>query len=364
MDMIVNGKTIAVAAGIADDDAMLIDVLRNAGLTGTKLVCGAGVCGACTVLLDGKPVVSCLMPASAARGKEVVTVEGIAAAADLHPIQKAFIARDALQCGFCTPGFVVEAAVFHDEWRRTKGTAAPSPTEVAAALAGHLCRCGAYANICEAVAQACTGQFDAAGIAWPARRGRRKSHRPRQIHGRHRARRTARRRHSAITACARARGRARFRGGAQVAGRRGGDIAPRLRQRRPLRRPGDRRRGGGRLARRRALRSRPSRCAMKSSPPWSAWMRRAAKKPRRSIPDSAKRPGTCPKARRCRRPGKTISAAQRAACRTSRARPARCSRPPRPPPIRCWSRAFGERRRNRTPRSSRMPRSRRSRATG
>ena len=167
MDMIVNGKTVAVAAGIADDDAMLIDVLRNAGLTGTKLVCGAGVCGACTVLLDGKPVVSCLMPANAARGKEVVTVEGIAAAADLHPVQKAFIARDALQCGFCTPGFVVEAAVFHDEWRRTKGTAAPSPTEVAAALAGHLCRCGAYANICEAVAQACTGQFDAAGIHGP-----------------------------------------------------------------------------------------------------------------------------------------------------------------------------------------------------
>ena len=157
MNIVINGKICSVA----DDDAMLIDVIRNGGLTGTKLVCGGGVCGACTVLLDGKPVVSCLMPAKAARDRQVTTVEGIAANG-LHPVQKAFVACDALQCGFCTPGFVVEAAAFHDEWRRNKGTVAPTRTDVTAALAGHLCRCGAYANICKAVEEACAGRFDAA----------------------------------------------------------------------------------------------------------------------------------------------------------------------------------------------------------
>ena len=157
MNIAINGKICSVA----DDDVMLIDVIRNGGLTGTKLVCGGGVCGACTVLLDGKPVVSCLMPAKAARDRQVTTVEGIAANG-LHPVQKAFVACDALQCGFCTPGFVVEAAAFHDEWRRNKGTVAPTRTDVTAALAGHLCRCGAYANICKAVEEACAGRFDAA----------------------------------------------------------------------------------------------------------------------------------------------------------------------------------------------------------
>ena len=112
--MTINGKL----APLPDDpDALLVDVVRDTlGLTGTKLVCGAGVCGACTVLVDGAPVVSCLLPACAAAGKQVTTVEGIGAA-KLHPVQKAFMAHDALQCGFCTPGFVVEAAAFHDGWR-------------------------------------------------------------------------------------------------------------------------------------------------------------------------------------------------------------------------------------------------------
>src|SRR5579864_5708793 len=106
-----------------DPDALLVDVIRDsANLTGTKLVCGSGVCGACTVLLDGEPVVSCLLPASAAAGKKVTTVEAIAGS-ELHPIQRAFMAHDALQCGFCTPGFVVEAAAFHDRWRGSHGTA-------------------------------------------------------------------------------------------------------------------------------------------------------------------------------------------------------------------------------------------------
>src|SRR5258706_13148832 len=91
-----------------DPESLLIEVVRDAlKLTGTKLVCGAGVCGACTVLVDGAPVVSCLMPAGAAPSKSVTTVEGIGAGA-LHPVQKAFMAHDALQCGVCTPGFVVE----------------------------------------------------------------------------------------------------------------------------------------------------------------------------------------------------------------------------------------------------------------
>jgi xanthine dehydrogenase YagR molybdenum-binding subunit len=150
-----------------DPEALLVDVLRDRlALTGTKLVCGAGVCGACTVLLDGAPIVSCLTPARAVAGKQITTVEGLGTP-QLHPVQKAFMALDALQCGFCTPGFVVEAAAFHDQWRRTRGTATPSREEVGAALSGHLCRCGAYDNILRAVADACSGRFDGDRIASP-----------------------------------------------------------------------------------------------------------------------------------------------------------------------------------------------------
>jgi xanthine dehydrogenase YagR molybdenum-binding subunit len=150
-----------------DPDALLIDVVRDAlNLTGTKLACGAGVCGACTVLLDGTPVVSCLMPARAAAGKSITTIEGIGAG-KLHPVQKAFMAHDALQCGFCTPGFIVEAAAFCDHWRATKGTATPSRDEIGAALSGHLCRCGAYDGIFGAVTAACAGQFDGDNIVSP-----------------------------------------------------------------------------------------------------------------------------------------------------------------------------------------------------
>jgi xanthine dehydrogenase YagR molybdenum-binding subunit len=153
----VNGRE----ASVPDDgDALLVDVIRDQiGLTGTKLVCGSGVCGACTVLLDGAPVASCLLPAQAAAGKAVTTIEGIGGGA-LHPVQKAFMAYDALQCGFCTPGFIVEATAFHDRWRAEKGTAAPSREEIGAALSGHLCRCGAYDSIFRAVADACAGRFD------------------------------------------------------------------------------------------------------------------------------------------------------------------------------------------------------------
>jgi xanthine dehydrogenase YagR molybdenum-binding subunit len=162
--MTINGKS----AALPDDrDAMLVDVIRDGlDLTGTKLVCGSGVCGACTVLLDGVPVASCLMPAQAASGKSVTTVEGIAAKG-MHPIQKAFMAHDALQCGFCTPGFIVEATAFHDRWRAANGTAVPPREEIGAALSGHLCRCGAYDGIFSAVAAACAGQFDGKDVQPP-----------------------------------------------------------------------------------------------------------------------------------------------------------------------------------------------------
>ena len=154
---LINGRS----ATLPDDsEALLVDVLRDdLRLTGTKLVCGAGVCGACTVLVDGAPVVSCLLPAKAVAGKAVTTVEGIGAG-KLHAVQRAFMALDALQCGFCTPGFIVEATAFHDAWRAVRGAATPTRQEIAAALSGHLCRCGAYDNILRAVAEACAGRYD------------------------------------------------------------------------------------------------------------------------------------------------------------------------------------------------------------
>ena len=154
---LINGRSTTLPD---DPEALLVDVLRDdLRLTGTKLVCGAGVCGACTVLVDGAPVVSCLLPAKAVAGKTVTTVEGIGAGR-LHPVQRAFMALDALQCGFCTPGFIVEAAAFHDAWRAARGAGTPTREEIGAALSGHLCRCGAYDNILRAVADACAGRYD------------------------------------------------------------------------------------------------------------------------------------------------------------------------------------------------------------
>ena len=162
--MTINGQSTPLPD---DADALLVDVIRDQlALTGTKLVCGSGVCGACTVLLDGAPVASCLLPAQAAAGKTLTTVEGIGGT-KLHPIQKAFMAHDALQCGFCTPGFIVEAAAFHGYWRAAKRAATPSREEIAAALSGHLCRCGAYENIFRAVADACAGRFDGDNVTAP-----------------------------------------------------------------------------------------------------------------------------------------------------------------------------------------------------
>ncbi|HZX38319.1 MAG TPA: molybdopterin-dependent oxidoreductase [Streptomyces sp.] len=155
MDVTVNGSARQVGS---EPDATAVQLLRETlGLTGTKLVCGAGVCGACTVHVDGVPKVACLTPVAALEGKSVTTVEGLQGK---HPVQRAFAAHDALQCGYCTPGFVMEASSFVDQWRAGHGDTAPSRAEIAAALAGHLCRCGAYEGIYAAVAAACTGAHD------------------------------------------------------------------------------------------------------------------------------------------------------------------------------------------------------------
>ena len=160
MKVTVNGEPLVLDV---PEDTPAVEVVRETlGLTGTKLVCGAGVCGACTVQVDGTPVVSCLLPAAALGERSVTTVEGLGreAAAGTHPVQRAFAAHDALQCGYCTPGFVVEAAAFVDRWRSEHGDVAPERHTIADALAGHLCRCGAYAGIYAAVAAACAGEHD------------------------------------------------------------------------------------------------------------------------------------------------------------------------------------------------------------
>ncbi|MFD0803866.1 (2Fe-2S)-binding protein, partial [Streptomonospora algeriensis] len=151
MDTTVNGTAAQVSADPATTAAEF--VREGLGLTGTKTACNAGVCGACTLLVDGTPAASCLLPATALQGRSVTTVEGLAAEGP-HPVQRAFAAHDAMQCGYCTPGFVVEAAAFVDRHRAEHGDTAPTRAEIADAMAGHLCRCGAYPGIYAAIAAA------------------------------------------------------------------------------------------------------------------------------------------------------------------------------------------------------------------
>ena len=125
----------------------LLEVLRDTlGLTGTKQGCSAsGNCGACTVLVGGKPILSCLTLAASVKGRRILTIEGLAEGGTLHPIQEAFIEHGGVQCGFCTPGMILSAKALLDE--------SPSPTEgdVKAGLAGNLCRCTGYVKIVDAV---------------------------------------------------------------------------------------------------------------------------------------------------------------------------------------------------------------------
>ena len=131
---------------VETDTRTLLDVLRDdLGLMGTKEGCGVGMCGTCTVLVDGKPFSSCLVLAEQVVGKEVLTIEGLGSAENLHPIQQAFLDEGAFQCAYCTPGFVLTAVALLAE------NPTPNDEEIREYLSGNLCRCGSYQNILKAV---------------------------------------------------------------------------------------------------------------------------------------------------------------------------------------------------------------------
>ena len=142
----VNGNEVE---GMVRPNDTLLDLLRDElGLTGAKQGCGEGDCGACTVLLDGSPVSSCLVLALQAEGSEVLTVEGLADKERLHPIQQAFVEIGGVQCGFCTPGMLLTAKSLLDR------NPDPDEREIRAAIAGNLCRCTGYQKIVEAISAA------------------------------------------------------------------------------------------------------------------------------------------------------------------------------------------------------------------
>ncbi|MGB5293857.1 MAG: (2Fe-2S)-binding protein [Thermoanaerobaculia bacterium] len=130
----------------ADGDRKLLWVLRtDLGLTGTKYGCGESFCGSCTVIVDGEPVRTCQYPVSAVQGKEVITIEGLASGKNLHPLQEEFADRGALQCGFCTPGMIMNAYGLLLAKKR------PSRGEIVEGMEENLCRCGAHQRIVEAI---------------------------------------------------------------------------------------------------------------------------------------------------------------------------------------------------------------------
>ena len=129
-----------------DPRVTLLDALRERlGLTGTKKGCDQGACGACTVLADGRRVLSCLMLAVTCEGRDIITIEGLADEGGMHPLQRAFVACDAFQCGFCTPGQILSAVALLAEGR------AGSDAEIREFMSGNICRCGAYPNIVAAI---------------------------------------------------------------------------------------------------------------------------------------------------------------------------------------------------------------------
>jgi nicotinate dehydrogenase subunit A len=146
----VNGMERAVEA---DPETPLLYALRNdLKLKGARYGCGVGQCGACTVIVDGRAVSSCDMPVAAAVGKTVTTIEGIGTAADPHPLQRAFIAEQAAQCGYCASGIIMRAKALIDE------RGAPGDAEVREALGAHLCRCGTHGRILRAIRRVVAGE--------------------------------------------------------------------------------------------------------------------------------------------------------------------------------------------------------------
>ena len=142
----INGQSHVI--GGLDARATLLDTLRDRlRLTGTKKGCDLGECGACTVLADGRRIKACLALAALYEGREILTIEGLAAEGTLHPVQEAFVEHDALQCGYCTPGQIMSAVALLREGR------ARSRDEIREFMSGNLCRCGAYANIVAAIAE-------------------------------------------------------------------------------------------------------------------------------------------------------------------------------------------------------------------
>jgi carbon-monoxide dehydrogenase small subunit len=146
-----NGKPTSL---IVDSERMLLWVLRtDLGLTGTKYGCGQSFCGACTVLLNNEAVRSCMTPMNEVRNKKVVTIEGLASGELLHPLQKAFMASDALQCGYCTPGMVMNA------YSLLRKIPHPSPDDIIREMDDNLCRCGAHTRIIQAI-QTAAGEME------------------------------------------------------------------------------------------------------------------------------------------------------------------------------------------------------------
>ncbi len=139
----VNGKEFRLDV---QPNELLIDVLqKRLGLYGSRMSCGQGECGACTVLLDGEPTLSCMMLAYQAEGKDILTIEGLADENNLHPIQEAFVEEQGFQCGFCTPGFIMSTKGLLDS------NPNPNEEEIKKALSGNICRCGSYSKVVKAV---------------------------------------------------------------------------------------------------------------------------------------------------------------------------------------------------------------------